>query len=337
MKKALSITLALTLLVAVFSITGCKSASKPVKFGLGSVTSIASSKDATDTANAQAQGDTTVVAVVLDKDGKILAVNIDTVQIKVAFDEDMAVVNRDAAIKTKKELGPEYNMKGQSAIGKEWNEQIASLEEWMIGKTVAEVKAMKRKEAGGHTDVPDIPELTSSVTITVGEYIAALEKAAANTIEVTGYSTLGLGITGTIASSKDATDSATATAQADADMVAAAFDKDGKVVGVIMDVVQAKVTYDAEGKVTADKAAVIKTKKELGDAYNMKGQSPIGKEWFEQIKSLEEWIVGKAASAVTGLKLSDKGAPEAPELTSSVTITIDSLIATFGKANSGKK
>lgn len=336
MKRVLSFMLALSMLVVVLSVVGCKSTPAPVKLGLGSVTSIASSKDASEGAPAAGQADATVVAVILDKDGKIVAVNIDTAQIKVAFDADMQVVNRGAAVQTKKELGPGYNMKGASPIGKEWNEQIAALEEWMVGKTVAEVKAMKRKEVGDHTDVPDVPELTSSVTITVGDYIAALENAAANTVEVTGYDSLGLGIVGSIASSVDATDEKTATAQADADMVAAAFDKDGKVVGVIVDVVQAKATYDAEGKVT-NRAAAIRTKKELKEEYNMKGTSPIGKEWYQQAEALEEWMVGKTGSAIAGVKLNSKGAPDVPELTSSVTITIDSLITAFGKANANKK
>ena len=37
-------------------------------------------------------------------------------------------------------------MRRASAIGKEWFEQIAEFEKWMIGKTVDEVKASKVKE-----------------------------------------------------------------------------------------------------------------------------------------------------------------------------------------------
>ena len=52
----------------------------------------------------------------------------------------------------------------------------------MVGKTVAEITGMKVKERDeSHPAVPDVPELTSSVTINVGDYLAfvveALQKA----------------------------------------------------------------------------------------------------------------------------------------------------------------
>lgn len=60
-----------------------------------------------------------------------------------------------------------------SEIGKEWDEQIAALEEWMIGKTFDQIKAMGLQESGA----PDEPDLVSSVTITVTDYLVALEEA----------------------------------------------------------------------------------------------------------------------------------------------------------------
>lgn len=338
MKKTISLFLAVTMLVAVLAMAGCNTVPQTVKLGLGSVTSIASSKDATDATPATAQANTTMVAVVLDKDGKILAVKIDTAQSKVAFDQDMKVTSKkDAPVKTKKELGFEYGMTKSSGIGKEWHEQIAAFEDWMIGKTVTEVKNLKVKEQGGHTDVPDVPELTSSVTITVADYIAALEKAAANTIEVKNYKTMGLGTLVTIANSKDATETTTAQAQMEANMAATAFDKDGNIVGVIMDVVQAKVAYDAEGKVTSDKTAAVKTKKELKEDYDMKKASPISKEWYEQVDAFEKWMTGKPVDDVIMLKVNEKGAPDNAELTSSVTITVNSLVTAIQKAYRFKK
>lgn len=224
MKKTVSLVLALLMLVAVLSVAGCKPA-RTVKLGLGSVTSIARSKDATAEAPATAQADTTIVAVILGKDGKIINVSIDAAQTKVAFDADMKVASdKEAAIESKKELGFYYGMGASSPIGKEWHEQVAALEEWMIGKTVKEVKNMKLTDRGN----PDVPELTSSVTISVQDFIAALDKAAANTVAVKNYSTMGLGIISSIAGSKDATETATAQAQVDTNMSATAFDKNGK-------------------------------------------------------------------------------------------------------------
>ncbi len=71
-------------------------------------------------------------------------------------------------IKSKKDLGPDYGMVKASVIGKEWFEQIEALENWMIGKTVAEITGLTVKEVDeNHKAVPDVPELTSSVTISV--------------------------------------------------------------------------------------------------------------------------------------------------------------------------
>ena len=68
-----------------------------------------------------------------------------------------------------------------SSIGKEWFEQIADLEKWMVGKTIDEIKAMKVKEVDdSHPNVPDEPDLVSKVTVSVEGYIAAVEEAVKN-------------------------------------------------------------------------------------------------------------------------------------------------------------
>lgn len=321
MKKTISIVVAFSLLFAILAVAGCNSAQSTVKLGLGSVTSIAKSKDATAEVPASAQVDTTVVAVILDSKGKIVSVTIDTAQTTVKYDLDMQVTSdKSAPIKSKKELGFDYGLSKRSEIGKEWHEQIAAFEDWMIGKTVDEVKNLKVKEVdASHPSVPDIPELTSSVTITVNDYIAALVKAAANTVEVKSYDSMGLGIIGSIASSGDATEAAPAKGQVDSAIAATAFDKKGNIVGAILDTAQASIPYDADGKVTVDKNAAIKTKKELKEDYGMN--------WYEQVDAFEEWMTGKPIDDVVNLKLADRGNPDVPELTSSVTITITDLIA----------
>jgi hypothetical protein len=72
-------------------------------------------------------------------------------------------------------------MKGASSIGKEWFEQMADFQEWMKGKTADEITGLKVKERDAeHTAVPDVPELTSSVTITVDGYQEVVAEAIAN-------------------------------------------------------------------------------------------------------------------------------------------------------------
>jgi hypothetical protein len=318
-------------------------ASKIAKLGLGQNISIAKSKDKGVAADgkevlATAQADVTIAAVGFDADGKVASVTIDVAQTKVAFDADMKVTSdKGAEVKSKKDLGPDYGMAKASGIGKEWFEQMGAFEEWMIGKTVEEIAGMKMAE--GKTTEED---LVSSVTITVESYIAAVEEAWANAVDATGAETVGLGIETHINKSRDAGKDAegkdiTAQAQVDTYMSATAFDKDGKVVATIIDNAQVRIPYDAEGKVTADKAAAGKTKQELGPDYGMIKASGIGKEWFEQMGALQAWMAGKTVAEIMGMKVVEKDAthpsvPDVAELTSSVTISVEGYQAVVEEA-----
>ena len=373
MKKIISLLLVLVLIASVF--TGCTPKEKPpvddtppvdtpddtkdpvdeptegaiAKLGLGQNISIAKSKDkGTDAngkaVNATAQADVTMAAVGFDADGKVASVTVDVVQAKVAYDEDLKVTSdKEAEVLSKKDLKEDYGMKGASAIGKEWYEQMEAFEEWMIGKTVDEIVNLKVKEVNpSHKNVPDVPELTSTVTITVESYIAAVEEAWNNAVDVEGGETVGLGVKAGIGSSKDLGTDANGKevlprAQADVYMAATALDKDGKVVGTIIDTAQVKVDFDAEGKVTSDKEAEGKTKHELKEDYGMKGASAIGKEWYEQMEAFQDWMVGKTIDEITGLPVkeanpSHKNVPDVPELTSSVTITVEGYLAVVEEA-----
>ena len=300
------------------------------KIGLGQNISIAKSSDNTAEKTATAQADVTIAAVGFDADGKVASVTIDVAQNKVAFDKDMKVTSdRAAEVKTKKDLGPDYGMVKASSIGKEWFEQMAAFENWMIGKTVEEIKGLKVKERDeNHKNVPDVAELTSSVTITVEGYIAAVEEAWNNAEDATGAVAVGLGVETHIGSSKDKAADVKPMAQMDTYMSVTAVDKDGKVVQSIVDVAQVKVNYDENGVVTTDKTVAPITKKELKEGYGMIKASTIGKEWFEQMEAFEEWMVGKTVEEITGLKVKERDAnhkavPDVADLTSSVTITVD--------------
>ncbi len=155
------------------------------KTGLGTVISISKSKGvaATDGTSQEALGeaDITMVAVTVDSAGKIVGVYIDAAQQKVNFSAQGQLTTDVSAVqKTKVELGDNYGMKKASGIGKEWYEQAAALGSWMLGKTAQEVLSMKTKQGGDHPGVPDEADLTSSVTISVTEIIAAFNKAVAD-------------------------------------------------------------------------------------------------------------------------------------------------------------
>jgi hypothetical protein len=170
MKKILTLTLVAVLLA------GCGAAASTAT-GLGHSVSIAKSKDATADVAGVAQVDTVMAAVTFDGAGKILGVKIDSAQTKVNFDATGKITSDLAAPqKTKVELGNDYGMKKNSNIGREWFEQIAELEKWMVGKTVDQVKTMKVKDGGA----PDIADLNSKVTISVADYQAAVAEAYEN-------------------------------------------------------------------------------------------------------------------------------------------------------------
>jgi hypothetical protein len=145
------------------------------------VTSIGSVADATAEKAGAAQVNTTVCSLVLDAEGKIKSVTWDVQQTKIQFSAEGKPVNLPEQLLTKLEKGEAYGMRKASAIGKEWFEQIAAFAEYAVGKTVEELLAMPVYERdASHTQVPDVEDLKASVTVTVGDYLAALEKAAAN-------------------------------------------------------------------------------------------------------------------------------------------------------------
>ena len=351
MKRTVGIVFTVALLLVALLSAGCTGDDGgAVKLGLGTVTSIDKSRDQSvdeeeNVTTAQGQVDTVIAAATFDAKGRVVDVIIDTAQTRVAFDEELQLASDPAAEnKTKKELGDDYNMRGASSIGKEWYEQIAALEDWMKGKTVAEIKALKVKQRDeAHPAVPDDPELSSLVTITVQDYIAAVEKAYQNAVDVKDAVKLGLGQNISIAKSRGySVDEETNTetlpmAQVDTVIAATAFDAKGKVAGVIIDTAQTRVNFDAEGKVTSDKSAAIRSKKELGDDYNMRGASSIDKEWYEQIAALENWMKGKTVAEIKALKVKQRdeahpAVPDDPELTSLVTITVQDYIAAVAES-----
>ena len=324
-------------------------AGKIVKLGLGHLTSIGKSKDLAVVDDKDVlplgQVDTVIAAVGFDKDGKVVSVTIDNAQTKVNFDKELKLTSDvKAEYKTKVELGEEYGMIKASKIGKEWYQQIAELEKWMIGKTVAEIKAMKTKKVDdAHPSVPDIAELTSLVTVTVQDYIACVEEAYNNgiTLQVPAEK-VGLGTDISIAKSKGYSlvdgKETLPLAQVDTVMVAAAFDVNDKVAGTIIDNAQTKINFDKEGKVTSDKKASYKTKVELGAEYGMIKASKIGKEWFEQSAELAKWMVGKTVAEIKAMKTkkvddAHPSVPDVPELTSLVTVTVQDYIKCVEEAH----
>ncbi len=300
------------------------------KTGLAVVTSLTSSKNATEDADGTAQIDSTVAAVLVGQDGKILKCSIDVAQTKVKFSKDGKLLTDLAtAFQSKQELKEAYGMKKASGIGKEWNEQADAFEAYVIGKTIDQVKGIALGEDGKATEA----DLTSSVTVHINEFIEAVEKAVAGAQDLGAKEgdKLGLAIVTNIAKSKDATAEAAGLAQAYSYYTATTVAADGKISSCIIDASQGNVNFDATGVITTDLTVAPQTKQELKEAYNMKKASGIGKEWYEQANAFAAYVTGKTVAEVDGIAMTD-GVPSVADLTSSVTVHATDFVTAIDKA-----
>lgn len=114
---------------------------------------------------------------------------------------------------------------------------------------------------------------------------------------------LGMGVVVSMDSSK------TGTAQVDATVATVVLGADGKIVACRIDVAQNKMNV-ADGAVEATKT--FETKMELGDRYGMAGKvdndgNGVMKEWYEQTKAFETYVVGKTVAEIEAMQTQEKG------------------------------
>ena len=314
MKKFFAILLCAIMVLAVVA---CDNAQTPAeadyKLGMGIVVGLDSS------ATGNAQVDATVAAVVLDAEGKIVTCRIDAVQNKMNIAG--GAVELDKTFKTKMELGDDYNMAkfGQSmdwngdGVVKEWYDQAKAFENYVVGMTAAEVKAIKTKvvEGAGYVIAADEALLSAGCTIQITDFIAAVAKACEDEqgMSFKTAETFTLGVAAT-----SAVDSATAAATAEANGTVAMYSDfaasvvaDGKIIASLNDAIQPKITINAAGEIV--EKSFTATKRELKEGYNMAkfGQSMDwngdGKvlEWYVQSAEFSKFVVGKTATEVAGM------------------------------------
>ncbi len=338
MKKILALLLISTMIIGLA--TGCgKSAStskngEAAKTGLAVISSLESSKDASAEGDGVAQTDSLIVAVLVGKDGKILDCQIDAAQTQITFSAEGKLTTDIATIfKSKQEKGTEYGMKGNSGIGKEWNEQADAFADYVVGKTVDEVKGIAVSEG-----VPTDADLAASVTIHVSDFIAGVEKAVAGAQELgaTSGDKIGIGVTTDMSKSKDASAEGDGLAQAYSNYTVLTVNGDGKITSCIIDGSQGNVNFSTAGAITSDLTAAPQTKQELKDGYGMKGNSGIGKEWFEQANAFAEYVTGKTVDEVKGIALTE-GVPSDADLAASVTVHVTAFITNIEKAVANAK
>lgn len=268
--------------------------------GMGVVASDASSKDG------QAQVNATVAAVVFDAEGKIVKCEFDVAQTKVGFEggvlpEDLTTVD----VRSKQVKKDDYGMRGVSSIGAEWFEQADALAAAIVGMTADEFVGLELVARDESHMVAADETIAASCTMDISDFQAAVAKAAADEyakeFTAEGEFALGLALDTSVASSKAPADDKDGVAACDTNFTAVVVDANGAILADLLDVLQAKVPFDAAGVVTTGND--LRTKKEKKGDYGMLSASAIGVEWMDQATAFENAIVGMTAADVAGLEL----------------------------------
>ena len=318
MKKIVSLLVSLLIVTGLVACSNDKKSEvvgNSYKVGVGSYTTISTTDyNEAESKNGRVQYNTTYAVLVLDSEDKIVSLTIDTAQ-NSATVEANGVVTVSEDTRTKKEKGSDYNMGATSPIGKEWFEQIASLEEYTIGKSVTEILAVVSGEG----------DLETTVTVDISDILKAIEVANANVVVVEDAVSYGSSsISEWKVSSYNAETEKAGSAQINTTYAVVVLDAEGNIAYTAIDAAQFTSAVDAKSVITV--ASDLRTKKEKGSDYNMGATSPIGKEWFEQIASLEEYALGKTVAEMLTV-VSGEG-----DLETSVTIDITSYLTVIEKA-----
>ena len=300
------------------------------KLGLG----VSLNMDSSKTGNAQV--DATTAAVILDEQGKIVAVKIDVAQNKMDITD--GAVDTEKEFLTKAELGDDYNMVKFSDATLEWYQQAAAFEQFVLGMTGAEVEAMETVVNEEGHEVTTDETLYASCSISIGAFKEAVVKACndeqAATFAGAGGFSLGLAI---ISKSDEST---AATAEEDgvvkmySEYAAVVVDGDGVILAAVTDATQPQIKINAAGEIV--EATFKGTKRELKEDYNMVKFSDATLEWYQQAKNFTDYATGKTAEDLraTETKTNDEGHNVFVDETlyASVSISIDGMINVVAKA-----
>ena len=328
--------------VMVLAAVACAPAEKEYKLGMGVVVSTGSSK----TGNAQV--DATVATVVTDADGKIVACRIDVAQNKMTVTD--GAVDTAKTFETKMELGSRYNMAAYGSDNDgdgrvlEWDAQTKAFEQYVIGKTAAEVAAIELQEVNAHQIAVDTALLSAGCTMQITDFMAAIVKACNDeqgmTFKTAAEFTLGV-------AAKTTVDAATKAATAEADGVVAMYTDfacavvaEGKVIATLNDAIQPKIAINAAGEIgdTTFKG----TKRELKEGYNMAayGSDNDGDgrvlEWYVQSAEFSKYAVGKTAAEIAALETEEVNAhfvsKDAALISAGCTMQITGIMAVVAQA-----
>ncbi len=267
-----------------------------------------------------------LASVVLDQDGRFVYAQLDALEQNGYFNSDGEfIVDSSTPVLSKDELGSDYGMSDISGISKEWFEQADAFEEFLIGKTLEEAMAVELNETGA----PTSSDLVSSVSISVSDFLVAVDKAVNNAVEVneaSAYKTaISLYVTGSNASQETE-----GKVEISITSALVGLTEDEVIVFSLIDTAQNYGYYSNTGVYNTETSVVMPTKKEKGEEYGMAEYSGISKEWDQQVIAFEEYTVGKTVGEVVSSMGEDTKTTDA-DLISSTTISISPFVEVFNK------
>ena len=216
----------------------------------------------------------TLLALVIDADGKIVAARFDCAEVTPSL-VDGAIANVDSVI-TKVEKGDEYA--GMTAGS--WADQAKAFEDYLIGKTAAEVAAM---DTADKTLIAGCTMSSSKAT-----FKALVAKAFASTLKVefkaAGDITVGAAISTKISGGMVSSDFA--------GVVLAG----GKVAATMIDSCEQKFTV-TDGAIVAPATPAV-SKNDQGESYS---GMPAGA-WYKQAQAFANSTVGKTLAELANLE-----------------------------------
>ena len=92
------------------------------------------------------------------------------------------------------------------------------------------------------------------------------------------------------------------------------------------------MSFDANGHISSDITAPVKTKNELGEEYGMVAWGGAKYEWNAQAANFAAYVTGKTAAEVAGIAVNEGTKPTDVDLSASVTIAIGGFQALIAKA-----
>lgn len=150
---------------------------KDFTLGVAAITAADDSTAATDSDDAVVKMYTEYAAVVVDKDGKILAALTDATQPKITADKNGQITGADFK-GTKRELGADYGMVAYGSAIAEWDAQAKAFADYTVGKTAAEVAGIETTvNESGHNVTTD-EKLLASCTMDISGMMAVIALAA---------------------------------------------------------------------------------------------------------------------------------------------------------------